>query len=407
MAHRSEWIYDELLSYVGSPLFQAPVLTFMEANCLIFDPALEDCKEYRELHGAYCALVTTLLNAFRQDTDLTHEQVIKAMTEMSRRSELREVFSGLFELILATESFRLFSRLMTQKNLELQQQALMLIMKQYGHVPEILQSTKPSESQEAQAKQAQPQASQAGDAKHTVPSVKQQEAEIMESIMRSAVPSQPGKGEVDEGMKKVAVAEAGLIKFETQVEQQKLEKVMKELSVEEKPTVTSTSSMAETAVVKPALPRLTSHAPPPAQSHKEPVKASKPVAAAPTGNAAAQWIAQAKAENNQETVSAVETAADTLAKMSPDELKKRQEYLKEQREKLTAMKQKEREKQLDSYEKSTSARPKSARVARSVLSRAPAPTPTNEDDDGKKKEMDMRRAIANRLKAEVLETQQF
>jgi len=25
---------------------------------VVFDPSLEDCKEYRELHGAYCALVS-------------------------------------------------------------------------------------------------------------------------------------------------------------------------------------------------------------------------------------------------------------------------------------------------------------------------------------------------------------
>lgn len=61
----------------------------------------------------------------------------------------------------------------------------------------------------------------------------------------------------------------------------------------------------------------------------------------------------------------------------------------------------EREKQLDTYEKKTpGARPKSARVARSVLSRAPAqPDP---QDAEKNKEMEMRRAIANRLKAEML-----
>jgi len=27
---------------------------------VVFDPSLEDCKEYRELHGAYCALVSFL-----------------------------------------------------------------------------------------------------------------------------------------------------------------------------------------------------------------------------------------------------------------------------------------------------------------------------------------------------------
>jgi len=31
---KSDWVYDELLNYVGSPLFQAPVISFMESNCL-------------------------------------------------------------------------------------------------------------------------------------------------------------------------------------------------------------------------------------------------------------------------------------------------------------------------------------------------------------------------------------
>lgn len=34
MARKGEWVYDELLNYVASPLFQAPVITFMETNCL-------------------------------------------------------------------------------------------------------------------------------------------------------------------------------------------------------------------------------------------------------------------------------------------------------------------------------------------------------------------------------------
>ena len=64
----------------------------------------------------------------------------------------------------------------------------------------------------------------------------------------------------------------------------------------------------------------------------------------------------------------------------------------------------EREKQLETYEKKTPARPKSARVARSVLSRAPAkPDPKDEE---KNKELEMRRAIANRLKAEMLGKQE-
>ncbi|KAF6027741.1 CFAP36 [Bugula neritina] len=398
---KSDWVYDELLNYVGSPLFQAPVISFMESNCLIFDPSLEDCKEYRELHGAYCALVTVLLDAFRQDTKLTHDQVIKAMTEMSRRTELRAVFSGLFELILATESFTLFSRLMTQKNLELQQQALLLIMKQYGQIPEVLQTAKPEAA-------SQPKASAADNQTPAVKAVKEEDAEVLNSVIRSTEKSAAAKPtKEDEEMKKVAVAEAALIKAESNKEQQKLEQAMKDLMLDKQPSEESKVTKHSVPVTKPALPRLTNHAaalPTPTQSQKPPVKVTK-TAPVGDGDAASLWIAQAKAENDHETVTAVQTAAATFSQMPPDELQKRQKYLQEQRQKLTAMKQKEREKQLETYEKTTTSRPKSARVARSALSRAPESAPAESEE--KKKELDMRKAIANRLKAEVLETRDF
>ena len=45
---------------------------------------------------------------------------------------------GLFEQVLAMDDLEIFVRLMTQKNIELQQQALMLIMKTTGHLPDSL-----------------------------------------------------------------------------------------------------------------------------------------------------------------------------------------------------------------------------------------------------------------------------
>lgn len=52
---------------------------------------------------------------------------------------------------------------------------------------------------------------------------------------------------------------------------------MKELSVVEKPTVTSTSSIAEAVVAKPTMPRLTNHTPAPTQSQQAPAKVHFPI----------------------------------------------------------------------------------------------------------------------------------
>nr|XP_053652784.1 cilia- and flagella-associated protein 36-like [Cherax quadricarinatus] len=79
--------------------------------------------------------------------------------------------------------------------------------------------------------------------------------------------------------------------------------------------------------------------------------------------------------------------------VNPEELKKRQEYLKAQRDKLLALKQEEREKQLAAFEKSEpQKRPKSSRAARKVLEGSTIDAQT----------LHVRKALAERLKAEVI-----
>lgn len=90
-----------------------------------------------------------------------------------------------------------------------------------------------------------------------------------------------------------------------------------------------------------------------------------------------------------------------MAGMSEDEYKKRVNFLKQQRDKLMEMKRREREKRLLSAASSQPARPASARAARSALSQpdavAESATPSEED-----KKLAMRKAIANRIKSEVM-----
>ena len=89
--------------------------------------------------------------------------------------------------------------------------------------------------------------------------------------------------------------------------------------------------------------------------------------------------------------------------VDPDELKKRTEFLKLQRDKLLAMKKEERERQLADAEKSQSkSRPKSARAARSAFGgkggRSAAAAAPSIDPQTLK----VRRALAEKLKQEVI-----
>ncbi|KAH3851409.1 hypothetical protein DPMN_093890 [Dreissena polymorpha] len=91
-----------------------------------------------------------------------------------------------------------------------------------------------------------------------------------------------------------------------------------------------------------------------------------------------------------------------MAGMSADEIKKRQEYLRQQRDKLVAMKKKEREKQLLTAEQSDPGRPASARAARQTLQGAKTEEKKPELSEEERKKTEMRRQIANKLKAELM-----
>lgn len=91
-----------------------------------------------------------------------------------------------------------------------------------------------------------------------------------------------------------------------------------------------------------------------------------------------------------------------MSGLTEEEYKKRAEYLKQQRDKLMEMKRKEREKQLLSAEKSQPQRPASARAARAALQQGEAPPKPPRLSPEEEKKLAMRRAIAERIKSELM-----
>ncbi|PAA60833.1 hypothetical protein BOX15_Mlig023550g1 [Macrostomum lignano] len=125
-------IFDHLISYLEHPFFQIPVISFCEQKCICFNPGTEDCPEYKRIHKEYIEVLTAILDAFREDMKLSHDQVIKAVQDIdSVQSDFREYFRGI-EQVLAIESYPLFVRMMQRCNIELQEQALLLILQRQG-----------------------------------------------------------------------------------------------------------------------------------------------------------------------------------------------------------------------------------------------------------------------------------
>ncbi len=89
------------------------------------------------------------------------------------------------------------------------------------------------------------------------------------------------------------------------------------------------------------------------------------------------------------------------AQSEAEDLASRERYLQKQRDTLLALKNKEREKRLNTYAETQPKRPTSARVARQAVSGNQSAQSTKPDVK-EPENLRMRKALAERLKKEVL-----
>uniref|UniRef100_A0AAG5CUK8 Cilia- and flagella-associated protein 36 n=1 Tax=Anopheles atroparvus TaxID=41427 RepID=A0AAG5CUK8_ANOAO len=155
MAEDNSWVFDSLVCFLHGPVWNAPLQTFIEDKSIIFDPNLqpdEGNPEYRKVHDEYKNLVDYMLGSFMEEMQITPEQFEFACLEGRHVATLgggapraasapateadgeersgANTFSfhqGLFQQIWAANDIRIFIRMMVQRNVELQLQALDLI----------------------------------------------------------------------------------------------------------------------------------------------------------------------------------------------------------------------------------------------------------------------------------------
>uniref|UniRef100_T1JJG8 Cilia- and flagella-associated protein 36 n=1 Tax=Strigamia maritima TaxID=126957 RepID=T1JJG8_STRMM len=291
------WVFESLVGLLRGPIWNVPILTFIEQKSLIFEPDTVDCEEYQIIHNEYKNLVDFMLGSYMEDLGITPEQFGDACEKAS--SNLAKKFHhSLFEQVWAAEDSEIFKRMMIQKNIELQLQALELLQQRYGIFPESMTCGHGSD-------------------------LPQDEEEIMEHVLKKSL---------EDHSTLLASMDSDTKKFEAKLAKTQDEKLRLEV------------------------------------------------------------------ENNREK-ELLDKAPDQ-SDTKPEEIAKRKEYLRQQRDKLLVLKKQEREKQLAQMEKNNpQKRPKSARAAKSVLET------TNNESSIDPRTLAARRALAARLKAEVIGNQ--
>ncbi|CAO1419167.1 unnamed protein product [Diamesa serratosioi] len=141
------WVFDSLICFLHSPSWNAALSTFIEEKSLIFDPNVEidiTNPEYLVIHNEYKNLVDYMLGSFMEEMKITPEQFEIACLDGKNLCTLNKdepsdshsfsFHKGLFQQIWAANDIRTFIRLMVQRNVELQLQALDLIERRQASI---------------------------------------------------------------------------------------------------------------------------------------------------------------------------------------------------------------------------------------------------------------------------------
>ncbi|XP_071549166.1 cilia- and flagella-associated protein 36 isoform X2 [Panulirus ornatus] len=299
------WILDSLVNFLRGPVWNVPILTFIEHKSLIFEAGVDENEDHHKIHEEYKTLVDFMLGSYMEDMGINPEQFESACGKASMNTPFHQT---LFEQVWAADDFEIFKRMMIQKNIELQLQALEILQQRYGIIPD---SFIPADD------------------------MPEGEQEVLEQVMKKSL------------------EEHDALQAELDAESRDLEKALVESKAEKERL--EGERAREKEMLEKALKMSTD-----AQVDSEPREALPNI------------------HSND---------------IDPAELKRRQEYLKGQRDKLLKLKQLEREKQLAAYEESApQKRPKSSRAARKVLAGSTIDAQT----------LQVRKALAERLKAEVI-----
>ncbi|KAJ9460575.1 putative coiled-coil domain-containing protein 104 [Diplonema papillatum] len=425
MSGEFAWVSEWLLQFLKSPLWTTPVQSFIDENCECFEDGDEEENklEYSIIHKKFCCLVDGILSGNLKDLGVPEEVFIDIVGGKGD-GELDLLVQ---EYLLSMDDFPTFRKMMEKRNIELELEAMtmahddsdgdLLRMALTASIAEQDVLTKQLQMEDAELQHALALSLAAEEEKQ-----RQREAEIQQQVKDRA-----RQEESVEASQKAH--ESRKQELEEAVLQRRIENVQKAPEVTEKAAAekheTKPASEPIPIAQKPPKEPEAPCAPPAPEAKREsrtsvatldkvqlaplgkgPGGASDPFAPKPAlpgikpgskpsfDKLKTAAVERAKAEPARSAPAAPASRTNSMtgpAKPSAEEIKKREDYLKAQRDALVKKKKEAREKELDTYLREKTAEPPSAAPSLSQpLSAA--------DQDN----LEMRKALAKRVKADLL-----
>ncbi|XP_006638494.2 cilia- and flagella-associated protein 36 [Lepisosteus oculatus] len=382
MAEDSDWVVESIAEYLGSPAWVVPLTDFMENKCTVFDDEDENKLTYTEIHQQYKELVEKLLENYMQEVGINEEQLLEACTSPLAKSK---ALQNVFQPVLATEDFEVFKSLMVQKNVELQLQALRVIQERNGTLPECLT-----------------------DGADMISELEQQELRILKEVLKRS----KEEYEQDMARRQLSEDEGGStsnssterMAFDSTERQDTMPGQASEKRAESTPSVCNASRMAEEKNIKSAgkagdnmkhgtnkvgtqptaklLPGRSGADAKLLAPVRAPVRGSEPAAdprEKSSTEAAEAWLEEARRE------AGISRPFTELSAAQQEQLQQRAHYLRQQRDRLLAMKREQRDKLSTSEESPVALAPRTVEIS-----------------EEEKRQLQKRKHLAEKLKEEVI-----
>ncbi|GAB1295876.1 Cilia- and flagella-associated protein 36 [Apodemus speciosus] len=124
-----EWVVESIAGFLRGPDWSIPILDFVEQKCEVFDDEEESKLTYTEIHQEYKELVEKLLESYLKEIGINEDQFQEACASPLARTRTSQ---AILQPVLAAEDFTIFKAMMVQKNIEMQLQAIRIIQERNG-----------------------------------------------------------------------------------------------------------------------------------------------------------------------------------------------------------------------------------------------------------------------------------
>jgi hypothetical protein len=120
----AEWVFEYMCQVLQSPTWEVPVMSFIDETCAIFDSEEENKLAHMDAHLDFKSLVENLLTQHLAEVGIAPDHFYEACERAYKRKQNGDFATRIIEQLIACDDFLTFKAIMFKRNKELEIEAL-------------------------------------------------------------------------------------------------------------------------------------------------------------------------------------------------------------------------------------------------------------------------------------------